>query len=63
MTNISPINLAQPGAAAGIGATDAEIVEMLAHVGLRLFTKYFNHVANTEIDFPFVTAVATNSAA
>ena len=45
------------------GLTDAEIVETLAHVGLNLFTNYFNHVANTEIDFPFVTAVAKNSAA
>ncbi len=45
------------------GLTDAEIVETLAHVGLNLFTNYFNHVADTEIDFPFVTAVAENSAA
>ena len=45
------------------GLTDAEIVETLAHVGLNLFTNYFNHVANTEIDFPFVTAVAKKSAA
>jgi len=45
------------------GLTDAEIVETLAHIGLNLFTNYFNHVANTEIDFPFVTAVAKNSAA
>ncbi len=43
--------------------SEAEIVETLAHVGLNLFTNYFNHVANTEIDFPFVTAAATNSAA
>lgn len=45
------------------GLSDAEIVETLAHVGLNLFTNYFNHVANTEIDFPFVTAVAKKSAA
>ncbi len=43
------------------GLTDAEIVETLAHVGLNLFTNYFNHVANTEIDFPFVTAATNNS--
>lgn len=43
------------------GLSDAEIVETLAHVGLNLFTNYFNHVANTEIDFPFVTAAANNS--
>jgi AhpD family alkylhydroperoxidase len=45
------------------GLTEAEIVETLAHVGLNLFTNYFNHVANTEIDFPFVTAAASISAA
>ncbi len=45
------------------GLTEAEIVETLAHVGLNLFTNYFNHVANTEIDFPFVTAAANKSAA
>jgi len=111
MPNISPIKLDQPGAAAGIDATEAarnlagnatdprvaaiigfaravvrsrglltdparsldelrdaglsegEIVETLARVGLNLFTNYFNHVAATEIDFPFVTATATKSAA
>ena len=45
------------------GLTEAEIVETLAHVGLNLFTNYFNHVADTEIDFPFVTAAANKSAA
>ena len=45
------------------GLTEAEIVETLAHVGLNLFTNYFTHVANTEIDFPFVTAAASKSAA
>jgi uncharacterized peroxidase-related enzyme len=38
------------------GVSDGEIVEILAHVGLNLFTNYFNHVADTEIDFPYVTA-------
>lgn len=38
---------------AGIG--DAEIVETLAHIGLNLFTNYFNHVVDTEIDFPRIT--------
>ena len=46
-----------------ISVTDAEIVEILAHVGLNLFTNYFNHVADTEIDFPFVTAAVKTSAA
>jgi len=37
------------------GVSDGEIVEILAHIGLNLFTNYFNHVAGTEIDFPYVT--------
>jgi uncharacterized peroxidase-related enzyme len=43
--------------AAGFG--DAEIVEIIAHVGMNIFTNYFNHIAATVIDFPLVqTAVA-----
>lgn len=38
------------------GFTDPEIVEILAHVGLNTFTNYFNRAAQTEIDFPRVTA-------
>jgi uncharacterized peroxidase-related enzyme len=39
------------------GASDAEISEIIAHVGLNVFTNYFNNTANTEIDFPAVQAV------
>ena len=42
---------------AGFG--DTEIVEIVAHVALNTFTNYFNHVANTEIDFPLAPALAT----
>ncbi len=34
------------------GYNDGEISEIIAHVALNLFTNYFNHVAQTEIDFP-----------
>jgi len=34
------------------GATDEEIIEVIALVGLNLFTNYFNHVADPAIDFP-----------
>jgi AhpD family alkylhydroperoxidase len=34
------------------GLTDAEIAEVIAHVGLNTFTNYFNKVAQTEVDFP-----------
>jgi uncharacterized peroxidase-related enzyme len=42
---------------------DAEIVEIVAHVGVNMFTNYFNHIAGTEIDFPLVRASATAEAA
>lgn len=38
------------------GFPDAEIVEIIAHVALNVFTNYFNRAAGTEIDFPKVTA-------
>lgn len=34
------------------GASDAEMTEVVANTALNLFTNYFNHVAETEIDFP-----------
>ena len=40
--------------AAGFG--DDEIAEIIAHVGLNVYTNYFNRAVRTEIDFPLVTA-------
>lgn len=37
------------------GYSEAEIVEIIAHVGMNIFTNYFNHIAATVIDFPLVT--------
>jgi uncharacterized peroxidase-related enzyme len=34
------------------GVSDGEIAEVVANTALNLFTNYFNHVAETEIDFP-----------
>lgn len=34
------------------GFTDAQIVEIVAHVALNIFTNYANNVAKTKIDFP-----------
>jgi uncharacterized peroxidase-related enzyme len=45
------------------GVSDAELVEVLAHVGVNLFTNYFNHVAGTEIDFPVVSTSAARRVA
>lgn len=42
-------------AARSKGVTDAEIVEVVAHVALNVFTNYLNNVAQTEIDFPVVS--------
>ncbi len=41
-----------------IGFDDGEIVEIIATTVLNIFTNYFNHVAETEIDFPLVKAAA-----
>ncbi len=36
------------------GYSDAQIIEIIATVALNIFTNYFNHVVQTEIDFPEV---------
>ena len=36
------------------GYGDGEIVEIVATVVLTTFTNYFNHIAETEVDFPLV---------
>lgn len=40
------------------GYSDAEIVEIIAHVALNTLTNYVNEVLATEIDFPVVEALA-----
>ena len=44
------------------GASDAEIAEVVAHVAMNIFTNYFNHVAETEVDFPEVAAPGSKPA-
>jgi uncharacterized peroxidase-related enzyme len=36
------------------GHDDEAIVEIIANVAVNIFTNYFNHVAQTEVDFPRV---------
>ncbi len=48
------INDAQFTAARQAGLSEGQIVELVAHVALNIFTNYFNDVAQTEIDFPKV---------
>lgn len=40
------------------GYGDTEIAEVVAHVGLNVFTNYFNNVAGTPIDFPKAPALS-----
>ena len=38
------------------GYDDAQVIEMVLHVALNTWTNYINEVAQTDIDFPVVTA-------
>jgi uncharacterized peroxidase-related enzyme len=42
------------GDARTAGLDDNEIVELVAHVALNVFTNYLNNLARTEVDFPLV---------
>jgi len=44
------------------GYDDGEIVEIVAAVAHNIFTNYFNHVAETEVDFPLVETDARAAA-
>jgi uncharacterized peroxidase-related enzyme len=37
------------------GYSDGDIAEIIANVAVNIFTNYFNHVAQTEVDFPVVS--------
>ncbi|MCB9831180.1 MAG: carboxymuconolactone decarboxylase family protein [Planctomycetes bacterium] len=37
-----------------VGHGNAEIVEIIAHVGMNIFTNYFNNAVGTVIDFPAI---------
>ena len=41
-------------AARAAGLSEGEIVEVVAHVALNVFTNYLNNVAETVVDFPIV---------
>jgi uncharacterized peroxidase-related enzyme len=40
------------------GFTDGELVELIAVVAINTFTNYFNHIAQTVIDFPRIAVTA-----
>ena len=39
------------------GFTDGDVVEIVAVVAINLFSNYFNHIAQTDVDFPRVPVV------
>lgn len=43
------------------GYSEEEIIEIIAVVCHNIFTNYFNHIAETEIDFPKVTAALAHT--
>ena len=45
------------------GYDDGEVVEIVTHIGVNLFTNYFNHIVGTEIDFPVIRATPAAQAA
>lgn len=45
------------------GWSDGEIIEIIAHVALNIFTNYFNLALGTEIDFPLVDVTSIGAAA
>ncbi len=55
------INDAELEAVRAAGYSDEEIIEIIAHVGLNIFTNYFNHIAETDIDFPLVATLKENA--
>ena len=44
------------------GFSDGEIVEIIGHVALNIFTNYFNNINQTEVDFPKVAAAREKAA-
>ena len=45
------------------GFTEAEVLEITAVVAFNIFTNYFNHVADTDVDFPLVSTSDVSKAA
>lgn len=52
------VSAAEVEAVRAAGYSDAEIVEIIAHVALNTLTNYVNEVLGTEVDFPAVSELA-----
>ena len=44
------------------GFSDGQIVEIIAVTCMNIFTNYFNHIADTEVDFPLVSTFSLSQA-
>ncbi len=51
-SNVGTVQDSTWQAALDAGWTDAELTETSAHVALNLFTNYFNHLVQTDLDLP-----------
>ena len=54
MVNRGEVSDAAVNRVRAAGFNDAEITEIVANVAVNIFTNYFNHVAQTVVDFPRV---------
>ena len=50
------VSAAELQAVRDAGYSDPQIIEIVQHVALNVWTNYLNNVAQTEIDFPVATA-------
>jgi uncharacterized peroxidase-related enzyme len=50
------VNDADVATVKAAGITEGEVGEIVGHVALNILTNYFNNTANTDIDFPVITA-------
>ena len=57
------LTAAQFDAVRQAGYSDGEIVEIIAHVAMNIFTNYFNNINHTEVDFPKVIPARNKAAA
>lgn len=46
-----------------VGYSEGEVLEIVAVVAFNIFTNYFNHVADTDVDFPHVSTEGVAKAA
>jgi alkylhydroperoxidase family enzyme len=53
---------AELAAVRAAGYSDAQLIEIVQHVALNIWTNYLNEVAQTEIDFPLASGVEERAA-